>query len=158
MTGLWHGANYTFIIWGLIHGLFLVMNHLIAKPRKRLLKRLNIHNDNIILKIADSVATFFIVMFTWIFFRANNVGHAFNYIAQIFSLSLFTIPEILPKYTILIIALFFIVEWVGRDREYAIAVFGSKWPRIARWVMYYSIIIAILYFKSSEQQFIYFKF
>jgi D-alanyl-lipoteichoic acid acyltransferase DltB (MBOAT superfamily) len=160
ITGLWHGANYTFIIWGLIHGLFLIINHLFSKPRKRFLKRLNIRNDNIALKTADVFVTFIIIMFSWVFFRASNVGHAFSIISKIFSISLFTIPEIIPRITPFFIVLFFVVEWLGRDQEYAIAKIGMKLPRPVRWFAYYSIIFAILYFNEpyTAQQFIYFQF
>jgi alginate O-acetyltransferase complex protein AlgI len=158
LTGLWHGANYTFIIWGLIHGFFLIINHVAAKPRKKILKRLNIRNESIALTIFDTLATFTIIMFTWIFFRADNVGHAFSYLSGIFSMSSFTLPEIRSRTTILLVVLFFVMEWLGRDQEYAIAKIGIKWPRLIRWGIYYSIIIAIFYFAGSEQQFIYFQF
>ena len=157
LTGLWHGANYTFIIWGLIQGFFLIINHAIAKPRKRFLKRLNIRNDNILFIIVDSLATFLIIMFSWIFFRADNVGHAFSYISEIFSMSSFTVPEIRPK-AIFLIVLFFVIEWLGREQKYAIAGMGSKWPKPVRWAIYYSLILTIFWFSGKEQQFIYFQF
>ena len=101
LTGLWHGANYTFIIWGAIHGFFLIVYHLTIKPKKKFLKRLNISNNNSVLIFFETLATFIIIMFSWIFFRADNVGHALNYISGIFSLSSFTIPEIRPNIIIL---------------------------------------------------------
>ncbi len=158
LTGLWHGANYTFIIWGLFHGFFLIINHVGAKPRKRLLKRLNIRNDNIMLTIVDFLVTFIIIMLSWIFFKADNLGHALSYFSGIFSLSIFTIPVIIPKVTLLLIAGFSIVEWMGRGQEYAIAKLGSNWPFLVRWAIYYGIILLIFYFGGSEQQFIYFQF
>jgi len=157
LTGLWHGANYTFIIWGAIHGFFLIVYHLTIKPKKRLLKRLNISNNNSVLIFFETLATFIIIMFSWIFFRADNVGHALNYISGIFSVSSFTIPEIRPN-IIFFIILFFVVEWLGRKHEYAIADFGNKLPKPLRWVIYYSIIFIILYYAGKEEQFIYFQF
>lgn len=158
LSGLWHGANYTFIIWGLLQGVFLLINHVSVKSRRRILKRLNIRNDNILLVIADSLTTFTIIMFSWIFFRADNIGQAFNYISKIFSMSLFTLPEIKANTTIIYIIIFFLAEWLGRDREYAIAGFSIKLPGVIRWVLYYCIILSILYYTGSDQQFIYFKF
>jgi hypothetical protein len=64
----------------------------------------------------------------------------------------------MSKTLLLLICLFIIIEWFGREQQYAIAHFGSKWPRPLRWVIYYSIIIAIFYFAGEKQQFIYFKF
>jgi alginate O-acetyltransferase complex protein AlgI len=158
LTGLWHGANYTYIIWGLIQGVFLIINHLLAKPRKRLLKKLNIRNDNIALIIVDSFATFIIILFSWIFFKADNIGHALSYISGIFSMSSFSIPQIRPGITLILIVLFFIVEFLGKDQEYAFARIGSKWPKPLRWIMYYGMIITIFWLSGKEQQFIYFQF
>jgi len=158
LTGLWHGANYTFIVWGLIHGFFLIINHVLAKPRKRFLSRLHVPNDNVFLVMADSFATFIIIMFSWVFFRADDVGHALRCIAKIFSTSSFTVPEITPKTLFLVIALFFGVEWIGRKQEYAIATLGLKWPRPVRWAMYYGVVLAIVCFSGDRRQFIYFQF
>ena len=158
LTGLWHGANYTFIVWGLFHGFFLIINHVTAKPRKRLLKRLPIRNDNYLLTIVDTLATFVIIMFSWIFFRSNDLGSAFSYISEIFSMSLFTIPEIRPSDTILIVALFAVIEWLQRDKEYGLQIDKIKHP-IFRWAIYYALIfITILLGSSDANQFIYFKF
>ncbi len=123
-----------------------------------MLKRLNIRNDNILLTIVDSLATFIIIMLSWIFFRANTVEHAFSYLSEIFSMSSLTMPEILPKFTLLLIAVFSVIEWMGRGHEYAIAKLGTNWPIPAKWSIYYGIIFLIYFFGGSEQQFIYFQF
>lgn len=159
LTGLWHGAKYTFIIWGLIQGLFLIINHVTAKPRKRLLKRLNIRNNNIILVIVDSLATFIIIMFSWIFFRANNVGHAFSYISQIFSKSSFTKPEIRPSILFLNIIILFTFEWLGRKQEHAFAVLDQKLAIFWRWSLYLFLLFDIgMYMYTEESPFLYFQF
>jgi len=162
LTGLWHGANLTFIVWGLFHGFFLTMNHIIAKPRKRLLKRIQIRTDNNLLVLADSLSTFIIVMFSWIFFRSESVGQALTYISGIFSSSILTFPHFYGMkaalITLLFVVCFIFIEWLGRDQEYAIANLGQKWYKPVRWAMYYCIILVIIYFSSKEQQFIYFQF
>jgi D-alanyl-lipoteichoic acid acyltransferase DltB (MBOAT superfamily) len=157
LTGLWHGANFTFINWGAIQGFFLIVYHLTIKPKKKLLKHLNISNNNSALIFFETFATLIIITFSWIFFRADNVGHALNYLSEIFSLSSFMIPEIRPN-IIFFIILFFVIEWLGRSQEYAIAAFDNKLPKPLRWVIYYSIIIIILYYAGKEEQFIYFQF
>jgi alginate O-acetyltransferase complex protein AlgI len=162
LTGLWHGAKTTFIIWGLLQGFYLVINHITSKRRKRMLKKLNIRNDNIILRVVETLTTFIIIMFSWIFFRAENIGIALAYISEIFSGSVLTIPEFSklrnPFALLFIIVVFFIIEWIGRKRQFPIANLGLKWPKIVRWVFYYGIIMAIIYFAGSEQKFIYFQF
>ncbi len=111
--------------------------------------------------------TFGLTVFAWIFFRANNISHAFSYISGIFSSSLFTIPSfitggkselIIVWITIILVCIFMIVEWFGREQKYAIANLGLKWNRLYRYAMYFAIICAIFIFNGKEQQFIYFQF
>jgi D-alanyl-lipoteichoic acid acyltransferase DltB (MBOAT superfamily) len=114
--------------------------------------------------------TFLLVVFAWIFFRANNLGHAMSYISGIFSPSLFSVPyiienetgvHILPKILMIIILLFLIIEWIGREQQYAISCIGIKWYRPLRWAMYYGIISIVYYYliySIKEQSFIYFQF
>jgi alginate O-acetyltransferase complex protein AlgI len=103
-----------------------------------------------------------LTVFAWIFFRAANVTHAFTYISKIFSSSLFTIPHfqgIVKSVSIVFLtSIFLIVEWLGREQQYAIAHLGIKWYKPVRWAMYYCIILVIYFFAGSEQQFIYFQF
>ena len=109
--------------------------------------------------------TFSLTVLAWIFFRANNMEHALNYISQIFtgiiqhpgSILLFSFWS--PYKTIIfLIIVFFLIEWFGREQQFAIANIGFKWYKPIRWVLYYGIIIAIIYFAGKEQQFIYFQF
>jgi len=112
-----------------------------------------------ILKIGT---TFILTVFAWIFFRSDNLSHAFSYISTIFSQSLFTIPKFgnsnIAFFIVLITIVFVIIEWIGRDQEYAIANFGLKWKRVFRWLFYYLLVITIFYFSGKEQEFIYFQF
>ena len=160
LTGLWHGANYTFIVWGLIQGVFLIFYHASVKPRKRLLKRIHLSNNNSIFIFVETLFTLTIIMFSWIFFRAENVGEACKYISGIFTFSLFSVPDIKTDPVLfLMIALFFIVEWFGRKQEYAIAGIGLKWPVLLRWSLYCIIIFLIgMFMSTNESPFIYFKF
>ena len=105
---------------------------------------------------------FGLTVFAWIFFRANNIGHATSYISEILSPSLFSIPQFAGMgralTTIILVVTFVLVEWIGREGQYAIAHLGIKWKRPLRYAMYYAIIIAIFWFGGKEQQFIYFQF
>jgi D-alanyl-lipoteichoic acid acyltransferase DltB (MBOAT superfamily) len=159
LTGLWHGANYTFIVWGLIQGFFLVLHHATVKPRRRLQRKLNISHNNVIFIFIESISTFIIVVFSWIFFRADSLSHALGYVSGIFSVSLFTLPAVVPKTSItILIVLFSILEWFGRNGEYAIQNFLFNRPKALRWAMYYCIILMILFYAITSQRFIYFQF
>jgi D-alanyl-lipoteichoic acid acyltransferase DltB (MBOAT superfamily) len=158
LTGLWHGANYTFIIWGMVNGIILITYHLQIKPRKKLFKKLGIHNNNFILIMLETMFTLSIIVLLWIIFRADNVDQAIIYISDIFSSSLFTIPEISPLKKIALVIVFMAIEWLGREHQYAIQQLGLKWKRIFRYSFYYIIIFLTIWFGGKEQAFIYFQF
>lgn len=163
LTGLWHGANFTFVIWGLIHGIYLIINHTQSNSRKRILKNLKISNQNIILKTYDIFITFILVMFTWIFFKAENIEHARSLINSIISSSLLTIPTF-PGIgrTIPILGLavfFFTVEWLGRNDQHPLLNIGRRWPLILKWSFFSFIVFLIgMYMHTDETPFIYFQF
>jgi alginate O-acetyltransferase complex protein AlgI len=158
VSGFWHGASWTFIVWGFLNALFIMPSIIFNTNRKNLNIVAQGKYIPTLKEILSISVTFCLAVFAWIFFRANDIDHAFSYISKIFSRSLFTLPEILPKVKILLIALFMIIEWLGREQQYAIANFGLKWYKPIRWSMYCGIILIIFYFTGAEQQFIYFQF
>ncbi len=160
VSGFWHGANWTFIAWGALNAIYFL---------PLLLTKNNRRNLDVVAKgkllpsvkeFALMLVTFGLIVFAWIFFRAENITHAFNYISEIFSPSLFQAPRFLGigKTLIIIIGIFIFVEWLGREQQFAIQTLGVKWKRPLRHAMYYAIIIAIFLFDGKEQQFIYFQF
>jgi D-alanyl-lipoteichoic acid acyltransferase DltB (MBOAT superfamily) len=158
VSGFWHGANWTFIVWGFLNALYIMPSIIFNTNRNNLeivAKGKYIPNLKDLFSI---LITFSLTVFAWIFFRAENISHAMTYISQIFSRSLFSIPTIIPKVTVILIILFLIIEWFGREENYAIENLGLKWKRPIRYAMYYAIIIAIFWFGGKEQQFIYFQF
>ena len=106
--------------------------------------------------------TFGLTVVAWIFFRAENVGHALSYIGEMFSSSFFSMPDFTmlsgALTTIVLLAIFVVIEWIGREGQYAIAHLGLQWKRPIRYAMYYAMLIAILWFSGQEQEFIYFQF
>ena len=66
--------------------------------------------------------------------------------------------KILPKTILLLICIFVLIEWLGREYQFAIAQLGTKWKRPYRWTVYFMIIAAIFIFTGKDQQFIYFQF
>ena len=162
VSGFWHGANWTFIAWGLLNAMYFLPLLLTSKNRVNL----GVVADGRVLpsfrEFIQILSTFGLTVLAWIFFRAENIQHAFSYISEIFSPSLFSVPAFsdLPKVgTVAILLLVFIViEWMGRRNEYAIEHLGLKWKSPIRYAFYYILILALFYFGGQEQQFIYFQF
>jgi D-alanyl-lipoteichoic acid acyltransferase DltB (MBOAT superfamily) len=157
LTGLWHGANYTFLIWGLLHGLLLIFYKWQLKPRKRILKKLKIDNDNILLSFTESMVTFLFVVITWVIFRSASVRESMEYIKGMFAPSLFSNPGDLPVKEIALALLFLIIEFRQRGKNHALQFdkLNSAW---VRWSIYASLVLIILFFGGGAQQFIYFQF
>ena len=162
VSGFWHGANWTFIVWGMLNAIYFLPLLLTNKNR---------NNFEIVAqgKVLPSIKelslmllTFGLTVFSWIFFRANNIGHAISYISKILSPSLFSMPrfdDVTGVFTTMIfVSIFIIVEWKGREDQHAISQLGTKWERSLRYAMYYAIIISIFWFGGKEQQFLYFQF
>jgi D-alanyl-lipoteichoic acid acyltransferase DltB (MBOAT superfamily) len=162
VSGFWHGANWTFIVWGLLNAIYIMPSIIFNTHRNNLETVAQGKTLPTVKEFFSIVLTFALTVFAWIFFRANNVEHAFSIISRIFSSSLFTIPSFDQIWRsvpiMIIIAAFMIVEWMGREQQYAIAKLGIKWNKPVRWAMYYTIILLTLYFAGSKQQFIYFQF
>lgn len=84
-SGLWHGAAWTYVIWGAIHGIFRVLGQITWKPRNHLLAKIGIRPDHPVLVWIRRFNTFVLVSFAWIFFRANSVADAFWLVKNIFT-------------------------------------------------------------------------
>jgi alginate O-acetyltransferase complex protein AlgI len=158
ISGFWHGANWTFIIWGLLNALFIMP--LIIFRTNRL--NLDIVAGGKMLptvrELLSMILTFTLTVFTWIFFRAENLHQALHYIINIFNKSLFLTPKVFPIKIIILVFLFMLIEWFGREQQFAIARIDLKIPTIIRWGFYYFLAIIIFYFAGPQQPFIYFQF
>lgn len=160
VSGFWHGANWTFIVWGGLNALYFLPLLLLNRNRTHLEIVAQGKFFPTIREFLSMLLTFGLTLFAWIFFRAQSVGHAFSIIREIFSPSI-AHPLELPKVSyvvMMLIAVFMLIEWSGRENQYAIARLEVRWPKIARWAMYYGIAIAIFLFAGKGQEFIYFQF
>ena len=157
VSGFWHGANWTFIIWGLLNAIYFLPLLLLGKNRSNLDVVANGKFFPSMKEIINMFITFLLTVFAWIFFRADNVGHAVSYISGIFSSKLFVASEVWPWTIIILIVLFIVVEWLGRKGQYAIEKIQYINKPI-RWLLYLTIIIMTFCFTGEEQQFIYFQF
>ena len=162
VSGFWHGANWTFIAWGFLNALYIMPSIILSTNRKNLDVVAKGKYFPSVKEFLQIGLTFSLIVFAWIFFRADSIEHAFSYISGIFSSSLFEIPHFQGiRMAVLlgfIIAGFMIVEWNGREGQFAIANLGSSWKRKYRWSLYFAIITMLFIFSGKEQQFIYFQF
>jgi len=158
VSGFWHGANWTFILWGALNALFIMPSIIMKTNRNNLETVAQGKLFPTTKELVQMSITFALAVFAWIFFRAESMTHAITYVSGIFSKSLFSIPAIRPYYLVILLVLFMLIEWVGREEQYAIYKFGLKWKSPFRYALYYAIIIAIFWFAGKEQQFLYFQF
>lgn len=158
ICGIWHGANWTFVLWGLLHGFFMVFGFLTKKIRKSVLIKLGL-NKTAISEIFKIVITFILVTFAFIFFRADSVSHAFKIILNIFSFTNFNTEfwfyNINDFHTsIIFLSLFIIFELVqflnGDNKKLA--------DYLNIYVMTILIFLIIIFGKFGENDFLYFKF
>ena len=152
-SGLWHGANYTFIIWGFLHALALAYEALTKKRRRKLKKKLPAWFWGSI----TGILTFAFVCFTDIFFRAESISHAFQYLGAMFSTDLFALPDPLAqaKFMPWVVG-FLLFEWLQRKRQHILDL--GFLPIWGRWMAYYLVIYLIFNYGASPQSFIYFQF
>ena len=162
VSGFWHGANWTFIIWGGLNALYFLP--LLLSNRNRS------HQDtvaagSVVPKLKELVSmsvTFGLVVIAWVFFRADNVSHAVSYIGTIFSKSLLTVPAFTGRgdapLVLFLILVFMTIEWFGREGKYGLEKIGLNWKRFYRYLLYVSIIVCLFLFSGEHQEFIYFQF
>ncbi|PNQ73889.1 membrane-bound O-acyltransferase family protein [Hanstruepera neustonica] len=160
VSGFWHGANWTFIVWGFLNALYFLPLMLLNKNR---INTNTVAEGNLFAnmkEISQIGITFFITVIAWIFFRAENVSHAFSYLGSLFSRSFFELPNYQGLnfiYLGLIIALV-VVEWLQRNKEHGLELNTTWISKPVRWSLYIVIILVIVVFGNSQQEFIYFQF
>lgn len=159
VSGFWHGANWTFIVWGALNAVYFLPLLIRGKNRS--------NTDTVaegrilpnVREVFQMVFTFVLVCFAWIFFRAENVAQAFQYIKGIFehpflpsNYSLFS-----PNKLILVVA-FLVLDWIGRDKGLAVSLAGIRKTPV-RYTAYFALALLIALFGVlNETDFIYFQF
>ena len=158
VSGFWHGAKWTFIVWGLLNAIYFLPLLLSKKNRINIDTVASNSFFPSFKELIGMGTTFILTVFAWIFFRANDLGHAISYIRSIFTKELIAVPEVRPTQIIVLLFLFMSIEWMGRKNNYALASFGFKWPKVMRLSFYMLLLIVIFILSTKEQEFIYFQF
>lgn len=157
VSGFWHGANWTFIVWGLLNALYFLP--------LMLLRRNRLNTDTVakgkifasFSEIGKMTLTFFLTVLAWIFFRADSVSHAFSYLSGIFSRDIIAYPQVINLEVVGLVLFFMVVEWFGRNSQYGLEHIAN-FPRWIRWPSYFLLIVLIFAFTGEQQEFIYFQF
>ena len=158
LSGLWHGANWTFILWGAYHALLFLPLILTGRNRKYTNQ---VAEGRCLPSLKESfqiLVTFILAVFGWIIFRAENLGQAWEVMKGVFSSSLFTAPMVMVgmKRTALGILVLLVVEWINRTKDHAFSI--ENMPLVFRVVACYAICFMILELGGNSQSFIYFQF
>lgn len=158
VSGFWHGANWTFIVWGFLHAIFFLPLLLTNNNRRNLdVVALNSFLPSV-KDVISILITFLLTTLAWIFFRADNVSQAFAILSEIGSTSLFQFPELFPIFTFCLIAVFLIIEWTGRTGDFGLERIAYYSPKPVRWAIYMILITSLFLSNTAEQEFIYFQF
>lgn len=163
VSGLWHGANWTFIAWGAYHAVLFLPLILLGKNRKY---KEVVASDRLLPNVREAfqiLLTFLLVVIGWIIFRSESISQAWEYICGMWqwgtlraSYRFFTQPGL--KANSIIIMVMVLVEWLNRNKNHGFNLEGIKSP-IIRYGIYISLIIVLILFSSNDSsEFIYFQF
>ena len=170
VSGLWHGAAWTFVIWGAIHGVYQIVGNLTYKPRNRLLSRIGLSERSLGIVWLRRLGTFILVSFAWIFFRANSIADAKLLLSRLFTsagwqtpiaesvkgMGLTLVPILM---TLAVIALLLLIDHMltyddSEDHSPVITHSGAFIYFV--WVVF--LVWALLLSKDMTSTFIYFQF
>lgn len=165
LSGLWHGANWTFVVWGAYNGILIIIYLQLGMNKKRS----EIISPNRFIpsmrEILEMIVTFSLVVIGWIIFRAESLQHAIGYFNGMISQSLAQVPNFRDIdvgsmqlcYTLVFICVLQIVEWSLRKKRFGLDLSHcSHW--LLRWSIYLSIIAMLTIFSGEQEKFIYFQF
>ncbi|MFW5795034.1 MAG: MBOAT family O-acyltransferase [Bacillota bacterium] len=172
VSGLWHGAAWTFVIWGALHGFYQIFSLITSDLRSKIKEKIGLSKFPFLDKIMQISITFTLVNFGWIFFRANSLSDALYIINNLFvslgsqlssweSFKAAVVGYGLNQYElILAFVVIIIMESIHLlQRNGSVRKLLEKKPLVFRWAAYYFMIIIILAFGAyGEAEFIYFQF
>jgi D-alanyl-lipoteichoic acid acyltransferase DltB (MBOAT superfamily) len=156
LGGLWHGAAWTFVVWGSLHGLFLITGYITKKSRKKLVKKIKLKKLPKLHYLFSILFTFNLVSFAWIFFKAESFEKAISYIKCI----QFQAPEkglFYLFFNLFFIFIFLILEIIYKNRNNIPVIQNlPMWLKIAGFAFF--ICFIILFSMDTSNEFIYFQF
>lgn len=160
VSGLWHGASWTYVVWGAINALLFIP--LLVRGKTKEFAELGHHKWPTLKETGQIVLTFGLVTFTWVFFRSATLADAVGYLARMFQASAWRSPPSTGdlRYWIpigLLIVAMMIAEWVQRNEEHVLDI--RSLSRFRRWVVYQAVVVSLFFFGVfGAERFIYFQF
>lgn len=164
VSGFWHGANWTFIVWGALNAIYFLPLLLRNKNRA--------HTGDIAVnrllpnwkELKGMLITFSLTVLAWVFFRAENITHAIQYLYDLFAglgtyMNYYKTYRLLYNFDFLLLSVIFVfilVEWYGRQKEYAIEKLTDF--TFLRYSIYLFLAVLIFFYSGQKQEFIYFQF
>ena len=161
LSGLWHGADWTFVLWGLYHALLFIPLILLGSKS---------HKDTVahgrclpsFKELTAMVVTFLLVNFGWILFRAPDFTSFSEFVSRLFSHSLFNYHGLTMRMATMLLwcAALLLVEWLQREKQHVLQIDGYRVlsVRPVRLALYAVLVFLIFYFAGQVQTFIYFQF
>jgi D-alanyl-lipoteichoic acid acyltransferase DltB (MBOAT superfamily) len=156
VSGFWHGANWTFIFWGLLHALFIIPSIFFATNRQHLA---TVSEGKILPSVKEffqMIVTFILSSFAWIFFRAKNMEEAIGIIGSI-GKGHGKIEQLSSAYPIAAVLIMILMEWQSRQSSIPFSHIKNKWIRYIT----YLIILFLIFMMGAfinPRSFIYFQF
>lgn len=161
ISGFWHGANWTYLFWGFLNGLYYLPLIIFGRTKRSDVVAQNTWLLPSLREAMAMLSTFVLICFTWIFFRAESMTQAWAYIGNLFSMSLFSNPlaaiDGLERTVYLWLILLVCIEWLRRKEKHVLDI--QPLPTWARWSIYMLLCLCIVHFGyAGASQFIYFQF
>lgn len=159
VSGLWHGANWTFVLWGLLHGLYYLPAMILNLPKE---KGGIVAEGKLLPSVTETIrmaVTFALVLFAWVFFRADSMSAALGYIGRFITGPFYDPACWHSQYALVVLLSVFLlaVEWIQRERQHALEF--HELGTVGRWAIYVTGMLAILLLGNfGEVDFIYFQF
>ena len=162
LSGFWHGANWTFLAWGLYHAILFLPFILLGKNRKYMGTVAEGKFLPSFKEVFQMAYTFLLVIIGWVFFRAENLEHAVQYLQGMFDMSILSIPRVHSLglggklEAMFCMVIMFAVEWLQRTKQHGLDI--AKINPYLRRIIYILIIFSIILYSGRNEQFIYFQF
>ncbi len=168
ISGLWHGANWTYVFWGGLNGLYLIIESVTENKRKVFFTKIGLVNYPKLLSFFSITTTNILIGIAWIFFRAKNIKDAYYIVNHLFSNFSASVKSLMTQnlgldlygyiITFIVVLLLFIIESI--QAKYSIISYLKAKPKSIRLVIYAIFVLFILFFGAFETntQFIYFQF